>query len=245
MIEATQRAIGYVRVSTQEQAESGLGLDAQERAIRLYCEMKGFDLVDLIRDEGVSAGKALGDRPGGADLLYSIQGPGTSGKGGNVIALKLDRLFRNAGDALQVVEDWDRRGVALHLVDQGGSAMDTSSAMGKFMLTVLAGVAEMERNLGRERTTAALAEKRQRGEKTGGTVPYGFDAVPAADGVIGLVENAAEQAVINRMVRLRREGVSLAKVARQLDEDAVPTKTGVRWHPETVRGIVARQGDRS
>jgi len=235
------KAIGYIRVSTQEQAESGLGLDSQERAVRLYCEMKGFDLVGLIRDEGVSAGKPLGDRDGGQGLLRSAALKGTS----HVVAMKLDRLFRNAGDALQVVEDWDKRCVALHLVDQGGSAMDTSSAMGKFMLTVLAGVAEMERNLGRERTTAALAEKRARGEKTGGTVPYGFDAVPSHAGVIGLVENAGEQAVINRMHRLRQEGFPLAGIAKQFNEDAVPTKTGARWHPETVRGILAKHNDRT
>ena len=238
------KAIGYIRVSTQEQAESGLGLDAQERAVRLYCEMKGFDLVGLIRDEGVSAGKPLGDRDGGQGLLRSAAFKGTS----HVIAMKLDRLFRNAGDALQVVEDWDKAGIALHLVDQGGSAMDTSSAMGKFMLTVLAGVAEMERNLGRERTTAALAEKRARGEKTGGTVPYGWDAVPCEafdSGAIKLVPNAQEQAVINQMHRLRQEGSALAGIVRRLNRDGVPTKTGARWHPETVRGILAKHGDRT
>ena len=73
--------------------------------------------------------------------------------------LKLDRMFRNAGDCLATVEAWDRAGVALHVVDLGGNAIDTTSAAGRFMLVVLAGAAEMERNLIRERTKAALAVK--------------------------------------------------------------------------------------
>ena len=242
MAEASKQAVGYIRVSTQEQAESGLGIEAQERAIRSYCEMRGFELTYLIRDEGVRAGKPLGDRHGGAKVQQVV---GVRGGVLNVVALKLDRLFRNASDALHVVDMWESDGVALHLVDQGGSAMDTSSAMGQFMFTVLAGVAEMERNLGRERTTAALGEKRAKGEKTGGTVPYGFDAVPARDGAIGLVENAQEQAVINQMHRLRRDGLSLASVATRFNQDGVPTKTGASWHPETVRGILAKANDRS
>ena len=90
-----------------------------------------------------------------------------------------------------------------------------------------------------------MGEKRAKGEKTGGTVPYGWDAVPAHDGAIGLVENAQEQAVISQMHRLRRDGLSLASVATRFNQDGVPTKTGARWHPETVRGILAKHNDRS
>ena len=87
-------------------------------------------------------------------------------------------------------------------------------------------------------TRRALAVKRARGEKTGGTVPYGWDAVPSHAGAIGLVENAQEQAEISRIVQEREGGCSYAAIARRLNEDGVPTKTGAHWHPETVRGIM-------
>ena len=81
--------------------------------------------------------------------------------------MKLDRGFRNAGDCLATVERWERSGIALHVVDLGGNAIDTTSAAGRFMLVVLAGAAEMERNLTRERTRSALAGKRANGQRIG------------------------------------------------------------------------------
>jgi len=230
------KAIGYVRVSTQEQAESGLGLAAQDRAVRTYADLRGLELVAVIRDEGVSAGKHLITRAGGGQLLQRSTGRRPEVLA--VVALKLDRLFRSARDALETVETWDRWDVSLHLVDQGGTSIDTGTAAGKFMLTMLAGAAEMERNLTRERTVAALGMKRERGEKTGGTVPFGFDAKPGPGGVVMLWNNAAEQAVIRRMERERKAGATFRAICEQLNGDGVPTKTGRPWHPNTVRRIL-------
>ena len=81
--------------------------------------------------------------------------------------LKLDRMFRNAGDCLTTIEQWERSGIALHVVDLGGNAIDTTSAAGRFMLVVLAGAAEMERNLTRERTRSAMAVKKANGQRVG------------------------------------------------------------------------------
>ncbi len=102
--------------------------------------------------------------------------------------------------------------------------------MGQFFLLVLAGVAEMERNLGSERTKAALRYKRERGEKTGGQCPYGYEL--AADGV-SLRKNAAEQRVVRRISLLREEGFSYQAIAVRLNEKAVPAR-GSRWHRTTV-----------
>ncbi|MCH9003026.1 MAG: recombinase family protein, partial [Planctomycetes bacterium] len=85
----------------------------------------------------------------------------------SVVMLKLDRGFRNAGDCLTTVEQWERKGIALHVADLGGNAIDTTSAAGRFMLVVLAGAAEMERNLTRERTRAALAVKKSNVQRVG------------------------------------------------------------------------------
>ena len=139
--------------------------------------------------------------------------------------LKLDRMFRNAGDCLATVEQWERSGVSLHVVDLGGNAIDTTTtAAGRFMLVVLAGAAEMERNLIRERTCSALAVKRANGQRIG-TIPYGSDL---ADDGRGLVANDAEQAVIVDMQTLRARGWTLEAIAEELNELCVPTKTGRR-----------------
>ncbi len=164
------KAIGYIRVSTDEQAASGLGLADQRQRITAYAAMRGLELVDIIADEGVSGGKPIADRPGGAVLLKALR----AGKASAVIVLKLDRGFRNAADCLGTVGAWDKRGIGLHIVDLGGTAVDTSSAMGRFMLTVLAGAAEMERNLIAERTRAAMRQKRERGERASRIAPFGY-----------------------------------------------------------------------
>ena len=118
------RAIGYTRCSTNEQTISGLGLDVQAERVRAYCTLKGLRLVDLITDAGVSGGKALATRDGGRALLDALKRKQADA----VVMLKLDRMFRNAGDCLTTVEAWEKAGVALHVVDLGGNAIDTTSA---------------------------------------------------------------------------------------------------------------------
>ena len=185
------QAIGYVRCSTHEQADSGLGLDAQAERIRAYCTLKGLQLLDIITDAGVSGGKPLAGREGGQRLLEAI----SERRAEAVVMHKLDRMFRNAGDCLTTVERWETAGVALHVVDLGGNAIDTTSAAGRFMLVVLAGAAEMERNLTRERTRSAMAVMKGNGQRVG-TVPNGFDL---ASDCTTLVPCEAEQAVIGEI----------------------------------------------
>jgi site-specific DNA recombinase len=210
--------VAYVRVSTEEQANEGVSLDAQEARIRAYCALRGLELAAVVVDAGVSAWKPLADREGGARVLDMVR----SRKVGAIVALKLDRLFRNAADCLATVEGWDRAGVAMHLVDMGGASVDTSSAMGRFFLTIMAGAAEMERNQICERTSMAMQHKAERGEYTGGAARYGFDAGP--DGM--LVRNEAEQAVVALARSLRSEGMSLRAVASELAKRGHMSRTG-------------------
>lgn len=230
----TMKAIGYTRCSTNEQADSGLGLDSQAERIRAYATMRSLDLVDLITDAGVSGGKPLASRDGGQRLLEELKAK----RADAVVMLKLDRMFRNAGDCLTTVERWEKAGVALHVVDLGGNAIDTTSAAGRFMLVVLAGAAEMERNLTRERTRSAMAVKRGNGQRIG-TVPYGFDL--AADGAT-LVPSESEQAVIADIRARRAERWTLERIAAELTRRAVPTKTGKSesWTHQAVARILKR-----
>ncbi len=230
------QAIGYVRCSTHEQADSGLGLDAQNQRIRAYCTLKDLQLIDIIQDAGVSGGKPLASREGGQRLLDAIRRK----RAGAVVMLKLDRMFRNAGDCLTTVERWEKSGVSLHVADLGGNAIDTTSAAGRFMLVVLAGAAEMERNLTRERTRSAMAVKRANGQRIGG-IPYGYDL---ADDGVSLVPNESEQAVIREIRAMRSRGMKLQQIADSLTRRGVPTKTGKsrQWTHQAVARILRRAG---
>jgi len=152
--------------------------------------------------------------------------------------MKLDRGFRDARDCLNTVEKWDHADVALHVIDLGGNAIDTTSAAGRFMLVVLAGAAEMERNLTRERTRSAMAVKRANGQRIG-SVPYGHDL---ADDGVTLVENTAEQAVIADIRSMRSRGLTLKRIATELTGRGVPTKTGKssRWSHQAIARILNR-----
>ena len=227
-----KRAIGYIRVSTAEQARSGLGLGAQSERIAAYAAMAGLELVDVIREEAVSGSVPLAERPAGATLLERLR----AGEARHLIALKLDRLFRDAGDCLGQTRTWDKAGVALHFLDMGGQALNTASAMGRMFLTLSAAFAELERNVIGERTAAALAVKRQRGEKCGGAVPFGLTL--GADGRT-LVPVAREQAAIRMALKLETDGLSLRAICNALAK-AGHAPRGARWHSNTVLRILRR-----
>lgn len=233
------KVVGYIRVSTDEQASEGFSLDAQRARLQAYCTAQGLHLVDLIADPGVSAGRMLPSRPGGRRLLDLI----ASGAAGGVVAIKLDRLFRNAVDCLSHVERWDATGVSLHLLDLAGQTVNTRTAMGKMLITVAAGFAEMERNVTAERTTAALTHKRSKGERLG-RVPYGYQVGP--DGV-HLEPSEPEQYVLARLQLLRSEGLTLQAITDRLNADGTAPpraakggKQGSKWHLATVHRLLNR-----
>ena len=233
----SNKVAGYIRVSTQEQAREGLSLDAQEASIRAYCAMKKLDLVDIVIDAGVSAGKRLETRHGGSRLQRLL--PEISG----VVSYKLDRLFRDCADCLDVAAGWDDDAVALHLVDLGGQTIDTSSAMGRFFLTIMAGAAELERNLIGERTKGALEHAKSQGA-TLGRVGLGQRRIDDRDqhGRRRVVADPAEQATVSRLVELRAAGRTFAQVAGQLTAEGRRTKRGGQWYASTVRNVLQRLG---
>lgn len=220
-----ERAVCYVRVSTEEQARGGVSLEAQEERLTAYCNMAGLEIAAVIREEGVSGAKPLASRPGGQQLLQLL----TERKAEHVVALKLDRLFRDAEDALRQTKAWDKAGIALHLVDMGGQTLNTATAMGRFFLNMLAAFAELERNLIAERTATALAHKKAH-KRAYAPTPYGFERVGEE-----LVENPREQEVIAQIFAWDRAGWSLRRIAAELNRRGVPTKQGSKWYAATVR----------
>jgi DNA invertase Pin-like site-specific DNA recombinase len=243
---SVQRAIGYARVSTDEQARHGISLDAQAERIRAYCTMRGLVLDTMLSEEGVSATKPLATRPRGADAIAALE----SGAATHIVALKLDRLFRSSIDALDRTRRWDAQGITLHLVDMGGTAFDTHSAMGKMFLTMVAGLAQFERDIISERTASALAFKKAAG-RVYAPAPYGFDragrgktasARKSGSKATGteLEPDKAEQAALRRIFALRARNTSLRAIAADLNRRAIPTKRGgARWYASTVASVLA------
>lgn len=223
-----EKAVCYVRVSTEEQAKGGVSLEAQEERLKAYCAMAGLEVAEMIREEGVSAVKHLIDRPGGQKLQQLL----AKKEARHVVALKLDRLFRDAEDALRQTKTWDRAGVALHLVDMGGQTVNTATAMGRFFLSMMAAFAELERNLIAERTATALAHKKQN-RKAYAPTPYGFTRVGDE-----LTASPEEQEVVAKIFTWRKAGWSLRKIADKLNRQQVPAKNGGRWHATTVRYLL-------
>lgn len=184
------KAIGYIRVSTEDQAREGVSLDNQESKVRAYADLHGLELVDMIRDEGIS-GKSL-ERPG----FEHLQGILNEGKAHAVIAYKLDRLSRKTIDILTVLENWERQGIAFHCIQD---RIDTTSAAGKFLVTILSALAQMERDLISERTIDALSHKKKVGEWCG-RVPFGYRIEGTR-----LVENPEEIETIQKIKRAYRK----------------------------------------
>jgi DNA invertase Pin-like site-specific DNA recombinase len=231
-------AVAYARVSTEEQARGGVSLDAQEERLVAYAAAMYLPLARVIREEGVSGAHPIAERPGGHELLATL----SRGEAGHVLAVKLDRLFRDAADCLAQTRAWDRVGVSLHLLDLGGATINTASAMGRMFMTMTAGFAELERNLIAERTATALAHKKAHG-RVYAPIPYGYDR---GDGGT-LVANEGEQAVLRGILARRAAGWSYGAIAEDLNRGGIPTKTKMRggqptagvWYPATVRFIAA------
>jgi putative DNA-invertase from lambdoid prophage Rac len=211
---------GYCRVSLAKQAEDGNGLDVQRRQIDGYAMMHGLTVDDILVEEGVSGSVPIAERPAGGRLLSRLK------KGDVVIAPKLDRLFRSALDALQVVEDLKKRGVSLHLLDLGGDI--SGNGLSKLFLTVAAAFAEAERDRIRERIRDAKRHLAAQNIYGGGKRQFGFDIVEDGDEK-RLVPNEAEQAVLAEMKAMRQAGATYRNIA-----------AGTGQQPMTVKRILDR-----
>jgi DNA invertase Pin-like site-specific DNA recombinase len=205
------QVLGYVRVSTEEQADSRAGLEAQRAAILRECKRRGWELVEVVEDAGYSA-KDL-RRPGVQAALEALE----HGDVRALVVAKLDRLSRSMLDFTAVMARAQKQGWALVALD---CAVDTTTPAGEAMANVLATFAQFERRLISQRTKEALAIKRAQGVRLGRprTMPTG---------------------VRHRIERERSKGKSLTAIAEGLNRDGVPTSHGgKRWHASTIRAAL-------
>jgi len=224
------KVAGYVRVSTEEQAASGLSLAAQHEKVAAYCELYDLELVEVIQDAGVSA-KSL-KRPGlqrALDLL-------SAGEVEGLVIVKLDRLTRSVLDWQNLIDGFfgEKAGRQLFSVQD---SIDTRTASGRLVLNMLLCVAQWEREIISERTCAALQHKISTGERCG-KIRFGYDL--GADGRT-LIQNNLEQQAIEVMAELRSAGESLRSIAAELTARGITTKDGNRtWKHTAVARILNR-----
>jgi DNA invertase Pin-like site-specific DNA recombinase len=202
--------IGYLRVSTEEQATSGLGLADQQQVIEQEAARRGWELMTKA-DEGYSA-KNL-SRPAIADALDMLR----KGEASVLVVSKLDRLSRSLLDFAVLMETAKKQGWQLVVLDL---ALDTTTPSGSLMANVMACFAEYERQMIGARTSAALQQLKAQGRRLGRPVSLPVD-------------------VRQRIVTERKSGKTLAAIAEGLTTDAVPTARGGRWYPSTVKAVLA------
>lgn len=209
------RLIAYLRVSTEEQAELGYGLDAQELELRRTFEFRGWELHELIRDEGVSG--ATLDRPGLTRALRAI----AKGEVDGLVVTKLDRLTRSIVDFGELLEWLDEAQATLVALDLN---VDTSTPGGRMIAQIIVVIAEWERETIAARTKAGLAAKRAQGKPTGR---------PSV---------ADRPELAQRILAMRAAGLSLQAIADQLTADGIPTARGAAvWRPSSVQSAAGYQ----
>ena len=220
------KAIGYVRVSTDSQAQDGVSLEAQTAKIRAWADLNGADSVAIFEDAGIS-GKRADNRPGLQDAMNAI------GEGDALVVYSLSRFARSTRDTIELAERLEKRGADLVSLSE---KIDTTTAAGKMVFRMLAVLSEFERDQVSERTRLALSHKKANGEKTGGDVPFGFRS---EDG--RLIPDLAEQKALGLIQRLHGKGYSLRKIGRELERKGYRTRRGLAvWHPQTVKQILER-----
>jgi DNA invertase Pin-like site-specific DNA recombinase len=210
--EGPRTAVGYLRVSTAGQVQSGAGLEDQRQAIRSECERRGWYLTRVWADDAVS-GRSIDRRPALQDALDALGG----GEASVLVTSKLDRLSRSVLDFAALMARAEREGWAIVVLDVN---VDTSTPSGEMLAHVVASFAQYERRLISERTRRALAVKRAEGVQLGRP-----RSIP---------EN-----VRSRIVAMRSQGLTYRAIADVLNVDDVPRgQRGTKWWPSTIQHVL-------
>ena len=218
-------AIGYIRVSTEQQEKEGVSLDTQRAKIESWCKANDYELAHVYVDAGIS-GKSMDKRTGLQDALKA------TGKGMALIVYSLSRLARSTQDTLSIADTINKRCADLVSITEH---IDTTGAMGKMLFQLMAVFSEFERNVISERTKSALAHKKAKGEKYA-PVPFGYSEVEKR-----LVVVQAEAQIVTEILEKRKAGTSMQKIADALNVQGVIGKQGGRWYASSVKCILDRK----
>jgi DNA invertase Pin-like site-specific DNA recombinase len=224
------KVVGYVRVSTARQAEEGLGLDVQQRAIRTWARAGHHRVVGMYRDEGVSGSNGVEEREALPEALNQI----ASRSAGGLVVARLDRLARNLTVQEAILARVWASGGQVFAADLGEIAKDDPDDPMRTALRQMVGVfSQLERSMITARLRAGRRLKASRGEFAGfGSPPFGFKAAGGQ-----LVEDEDEQRALALIRRLHRQGRSLREIAHALEAAGHNPRRAARWHAESIRRI--------
>lgn len=221
------KVIVYLRVSTDAQAESGAGLDAQLDACQKYAQKRQLEIDRVFKDEGISGAAELDGRPGLMEAVNELK------KGDILLVAKRDRLARGDQMALIQIAVEKKKSRIISSVDEGteGDKDDPMTYMMRGMTDLFAG---FERLLIKSRTKAALKAKKDRGERVG-HIPFGYQL--AADG-IQLESNKAEQDILRQMRELKESGLSIRDIAKELNSRKAFNRGNSTWNHGSVHRML-------
>lgn len=228
------KAVCYIRVGPLETRTAPYRRGDQHELLQQYCREQALDFVLTLEDLKIVASDPLDQRLGGADLIKMIESDGLQ----HIVTWKLDRLFRDARDACEIISRWHDMGITFHVLDLNGMSIRTDEESGVVMLKTLKVLAEMAHNLPAERTRANI-ERKKSNRFVYGATPFGYDLSGNQ-----LIPNENEQEIINKVRNWREAGWSLRKIAAELNEMDIPTKkssgdtSSTKWYASTVNYLL-------
>lgn len=208
-------ALLYARVSTQLQVNDGVSLDVQERQLQTSAELAGYTNIELVREEGRS-GKSISGRPALTEALKRLD----SGEAQALFVTRIDRLARSTKDFLSIIDRANTNGWRLVMLDLN---LDTSSYQGRFVVTIMSALAEMERGIIAARQKDVHKDRRERG------IVWGKDMGP---------RNKTPEEIKQRVLSERASGASFKTIADGLNRDGIPTQNQRKWYPTTVKNLL-------
>lgn len=220
------KAVGYVRVSTNHQVDNGVSLEAQRVKIEGYAAMNSLNL-EIIEDAGLS-GKTLDNRPGMTRLLKLVH----SRKVSMIVVSKVDRISRSVSDLNRLIQLFNKNGVEFVSI---GDAIDTSSASGRLSINILSSVSQWEAEAAGERTSAALQQLKSEGRRISRFAPYGFKFNGS-----GVVEDMDEQKAVQAIHKLRQSGLSLRRIGAELERRGFCSRSGKVLSAQTINSVLKR-----
>lgn len=228
------KVVGYLRVSTDHQAEKGLGLEVQEKAIREWAKAHSHRLIGLERDEGVSGSNGLDNRVGLLSAMSALK----ERRAGGLVVYRLDRLARDLIVQETLLAEIRRLGAEAFSTSRAEADVlqdDPDDPSRKLIRQILGAVSEYERSMIALRLRSGRRRKHEKGGYAFGAPPYGWRAVEGE-----LVPDGDEQVVVRRVAELHGLGASLREIAAALTAEGFSPKRGKEWHPQTLSKIVKR-----